>query len=298
MWSSDRSRHAILLLICAGLLAATVSAQPSRPNPVQPLELNTILMQSTFRIQGVSAAGQLSFGTAFVLGRPIKADSTRGAYVLITAKHLMESFVGETATLNLRTHDPDGTWRRVPKQIPIRTADGPRWAAHPSGDVVAMYVDIPPANAIPLLPTTLLADDQTVARLEIHPGDEVSCLGFPLGAQSNDAGFPVLRSGKVASYPLLPTGKTKWFLMDFAVLPGNSGGPVYLVNNTRAYGNAALNVGVVQAILGLVIEELSVPSSAITTERRFLNLARVVHASLIRETIDMLPEPRTPPPQK
>jgi S1-C subfamily serine protease len=232
MWSTDKYRRAILLLIFAGLLATIVSAQPPRPTPAQPLELNTILMQSTFRIQGMSAAGQIRFGTAFILGRPIKADSTRGTYVLITAKHVIESFIGETATLNLRTQDPDGTWRRVPKQIPLRTADGPRWAAHPSGDVVAMYVDIPHGVAIPLLPTTLLADDQTVARLEIHPGDEASCLGFPLGAQSNDAGFPVLRSGKVASYPLLPTATTKWFLMDFAVPPGNSGGPVYLVNNT------------------------------------------------------------------
>jgi hypothetical protein len=50
--------------------------------------------------------------------------------------------------------------------------------------------------------------------------------------------------------------------MDFAVFPGNSGGPVYLVNNTRAYENAALNVGVVQAILGIVIEEIYMPEQS------------------------------------
>jgi hypothetical protein len=87
--------------------------------------------------------------------------------------------------------------------------------------------------------------------------------------------------------------------MDFAVFPGNSGGPVYLVNNTRAYRNAALTAGVVQAIVGIVVDEIYVPEKIVersgTTERRhFLNLARVVHASLIRETIDMLPEPTIP----
>jgi S1-C subfamily serine protease len=253
-------------------------------------------MRSTFKIEGKTATGQISYGTAFVLGRPLKNDSGHGAYVLITAKHVLESLAGETAILNLRTQGPDGDWHRTAISLRIRSGAEPLWKAHPESDVVAMYVQIPLSSAIPLLPTTLLADDQMLTRWEIHPGDEVSCLGFPLGAQSSDAGFPVLRSGRVASYPLLPTRKTKAFMMDFTVFPGNSGGPVYLVNNTRAFGAAALSLGVVQAILGIVIQEIYVPETIVersgTTERRiFLNLAQVVHASLIREVIEMLPDP-------
>ena len=37
------------------------------------------------------------------------------------------------------------------------------------------------------------------AAVQEDGGDELLCLGYPLGAEANDAGFPILRSGKIAS---------------------------------------------------------------------------------------------------
>jgi S1-C subfamily serine protease len=80
-----------------------------------------------------------------------------------------------------------------------------------------------------------LIDDQKLSEFEIHPGDELNVLGYPLGF-GNVGDFPVLRSGKIASYPLVPTSENPFFLPDFRVFQGNSGGPVYFVQSNRVYG--------------------------------------------------------------
>jgi S1-C subfamily serine protease len=98
-----------------------------------------------------------------------------------------------------------------------------------------MYVRLPTTADIDFLPMTVLASDKELEELEIHPGDRLFSLGFPLGVEANEAGFPILRSGNIASFPLLPTSKTKTFLFDFAVFGGNSGGPVYFEDVNRRY---------------------------------------------------------------
>jgi hypothetical protein len=130
---------------------------------------------------------------------------------------------------------------------------------------------------------------------EIRPGDRLFCLGFPLGAEANEAGFPILRSGNIASFPLLPTSKTKTFLFDFAVFGGNSGGPVYFEDTNRIY-RGTTNLGEsIHFIIGLVSEQHVVTQMVETiNEKRLittpLSVAVVVHASLIREAVEMLPE--------
>jgi hypothetical protein len=162
-----------------------------------------------------------------------------------------------------------------------------------------MYVRLPEAAGIPLVSTDLLADDKSLSELEIHPGDNLECLGYPFGMESSDAGFAILRSGKIASYPLLPTARTKTFLLDFMVFKGNSGGPVYMVESTRTYRNAT-HMGTIYFIAGIVTEEKSfseqfVGQYSAELHQYQLGLAVVVHASLIKEAIYMLPSPETLP---
>jgi hypothetical protein len=117
--------------------------------------------------------------------------------------------------------------------------------------------------------------------------------------ESSDAGFPVLRSGKIASFPLLPTARTKTFLLDFLVFKGNSGGPVYMVESTRTYKQST-HLGTIYFIAGIVTEERSFSEQFIgqysaEMHQYQLGLAVVVHASLIKEAIYMLPSPETLP---
>ncbi len=161
-----------------------------------------------------------------------------------------------------------------------------------------MYVRLPEevSSWLPLLSTDLLADDQMLSKFEIHPGDELECLGYPLGNASNEAGFPILRSGKIASYPLLPTAATKTFLFDFRIFKGNSGGPVYFIATNRIYGGSTMLGQTIGFIAGLVSEErvfqqVTAGPYEQAARQVQLGLAVIVHASLIKEAIEMLPLP-------
>lgn len=303
-----RSVNAAALMICVMALfallqpcqsAAQTASAPAAP-PIRKsheTQLDNMLMQSTFKIQSIGLPGQVpSLGVAFVMGRPDPAPNqpNRARFVLVTASHVLEGIPGDMAILNLRRKNSQDDWERLPFPIQIRNGSHPLWIKHPVADVAVMYIGLPPGVSIPLASTDFLADDTTLERYEIHPGDTLQCLGFPFGQESSSAGFPILRSGRIASYPITPTAKTKTFLFDFPVFQGNSGGPVYMVDENRAF-QGAMNLGsTTQMILGLVIQETTHDEQLIgqynaEMHRYPLGLATVVHASFIKEAINMLP---------
>ncbi len=301
-------------LVCVAVLAASLlpirlSAQTPTPSTQQSApvrkshetELDNMLMQSTFKIQSIGLPGQApSLGVAFIMGRPLSHPGpdrpNEARFVLITAAHVLEGILGDTAILHLRRRNEQSDWERLPFQLQIRNAARPLWIKHPSQDIAVMYIALPRDVSILLTSTDLLADDAMLERYEIHPGDTLRCLGFPFGQESNAAGFPILRSGRIASYPLTPTLKTRTFLFDFPVFQGNSGGPVYMVDENRAF-QGSVNLGsTTQLILGLVIQETTHDEQLIgqynaELHRYPLGLATVVHASFIKEAINMLPPP-------
>jgi hypothetical protein len=250
-------------------------------------EINTVLIRSTFKI-----VGENSIGTVFILGKPCKENPDKAYYVLITATHVLANMKGDKATLFLRKKIND-LYEKMPWEISIRKEGKNLWINHPEVDVSAMYVALPKDVDIALLPISILADDETFNKFEIHPGDELLCLGYPFSTEANKAGFPILRSGKIASFPIVPAKETKRFLFDFEVFKGNSGGPVYFVQSTRVYAGTT-QIGTIQFIAGLVSEEYVVTEEITSLYEKQskvypLALAKVIHASFIKETIEMLP---------
>jgi S1-C subfamily serine protease len=271
-----------LLVALLGLPAPEpIAEEKSSATP----EINSILMESTFRIHGPTKddAQKTSFGTAFLMGKPTP-EANKYYYVLITADHVLESIDGDNATLTLREKHEDGSYTQKPWNIKLRTQGQPLYVKHKEADVAALYVDMPDNLNVPILPIALLADDEVLKRFEVHPGDELRCLGFPLFV-SAEAGFPILRSGIIASYPIVPTKLNKSILIDFNVFQGNSGGPVYFVDHDRIYGGS-LHIGETeQFVIGLVTSQLS----AKLYNNQTLGLASVVPAPYILETIELLP---------
>jgi len=263
-------------------LAAT-SAQSQQP------EISAVLMESTFRIQGISkdVSKRVLMGTCFFLGRQSKKDPSRTYYVLVTARHVLDEIGGDEATLLLREKIPDGTYRAFPQVFKIRNNGRNIYVSHSQFDVSAIFFDMPPKAAVKLAAASALATEAEMKRLGLHPGDELQALGFPLGATSNEMGFPILRSGKIASYPLFPIKSVKKFLLDFTVFPGNSGGPVYYSYNTR-YIDGRLQAGQMQGIVGLLTQGVA---SAIMKGQP-LEIGVVIPSDYIIETINLLPEPQ------
>jgi S1-C subfamily serine protease len=286
----ETNHHLILGPLLAASLILLGDGEPlaAEKDDQQWFEINTVLMESTIKIEGPN-----SLGTGFIVGRPILDAPGRSRFTLVTAAHVLEDIKGEIATLHMR-EKTEGKWNKVRLTVKIRDGKAPLYVRHKEADVAAMYVSAP-KNMINegILGTQLLMDDDDLRQFEVHPGDEIFALGFPLGLEANEAGFPVLRSGKIASYPLLPTRQVKTFLFDFRVFKGNSGGPVYFFDSGRVYAKK-MHRGVIRFIMGLVSKEAlvteKIKSLYVTREENYqLGLAEVVHSSLIKETIAMLP---------
>lgn len=309
-------RSLLILFVVAGIMASArlgpcvAQDTPQKEVPVttgtapvatshQPTDLHSILMESTFKIEGPGTQPNTSaFGTCFLLGEPAEDGTFR--FVLVTAAHVLADISGEHAILTLRTRDAQGRYTPLPVPIPIRDKGRLLWTRHPDATIdVAVARVVMPKTAniaqVPLVPTTMLVSDEELNRLEVHPGDELLCLGYPRGVAAGSGVFPILRSGKIASYPITPTADTKVMLFDFTVFPGNSGGPVYFIETGRGMGNG-IHVGTFAFVAGLVTQSVYHAQkvqgiNSVMEEREALHLGVVIHARYIREAIAALPPP-------
>jgi S1-C subfamily serine protease len=275
-----------LVTLLALVLAFVAQNGPASPPPQKPAELNTLMMESTFKIEGPStdAPGQTAIGTGFLVGKPMPNNPARSYFVLVTSAHVLADIKGDAATLILRVKTASAPYERATHKVAIRRGSEPLWKQHPTADVAVMYVSLPDTLAVELIAQDFLATDADFEKYEFHAGDEVFTVGYPYGLESTPFGFPVLRSGRIASHPLTPSATLKTFMVDFSVFGGNSGGPIFINQWARQYGASVHLDERVFRILGLVTSEMRILG---TGER--LNVAEVVHASFIRETIALLP---------
>jgi hypothetical protein len=276
----SRPLAALLSVVCFSTLLL-------KPGTSTAQELNTILMNSTFELRGPSATdeGKYSVGTVFFMSKPMKDDPTRGYNVLITAAHVLDDVKGEDASLMLRSKNHDGTYSPYPFPIKIRESGQNLYVKNPDVDVAAMYLALPSVLALSFIPLGFLADDTRLLDLEVHPGDELLSLGFPLATDFNT--FPVIRAGTLASYPLTPSKAIKAYYYNFHIFPGNSGGPVYFTFANRVY-KGGTHIGMAQGVIGLVSQQLSSTQPGHTGDQ--LDMAKIVPSSFITETIALLPE--------
>jgi hypothetical protein len=273
-------RTTLLLLIAAALLFCRPTVAQQRPP-----EINSVLMESTFLIEGPSKEhpGLNTLGTVFLLSKPVTENA--GTAVLVTAAHVLEGISGDTATLGLRKRLADGQFEVMTLTLQIRDKGVNKYIRHPTADVAVMK--FPPGIKLttPLVPTTWLIDDKQLVKFEIHPGDYLYCLGFPNGAAANEAMFPFLRTGAIASYPLIPSKRVKTFAYDVRVYPGNSGGPVYFHYTNRIYGGEQRAAETIMGVVGLVSQQVS---SGRTKPPEAISVAVIVPAEFILDTIALL----------
>jgi V8-like Glu-specific endopeptidase len=252
------------------------------------IDLSHQLIQATVQLEQPLGNGTRTVGTGFL----ISATGPDGAprTVLVTANHVFDKMPGPIAHVGYRIANTDGSWSYTPQNLRIRDAAGHElWTHHPSRDVAAISVTAPPAFAKAAIPEDYLASDDTFQKFQVAAGDELMALGFPRGLSANQAGFPILRSGRIASYPIAPAKIFPTFLMDFAVFPGNSGGPVFMSQDShRRPGSDPTSPGQdAEFIAGLLTQEVELNS-----ER--LEIGIVTQAKYIRETIDRLNDPAAP----
>ena len=261
----------------------------SRVALAQPSDLDTQLMLTTVKVSDTDSSG-----TAFILSRPKPGDPKATQFLLITAEHTLSRSRANEVTVVFRKKSADGGHEKAPVKITVRQDGKVLWKKHPTADVGILPITPPPDALVPLVSVDLLASDEDLERHEIHPGDPVRCVGFPHPNQfePNEAGFGVVRSGCIAGYPLRPTRKTKTLLLDLNTFEGDSGAPVYLVDDHRLVAGKT-EPGQVRLILGLMVGQhfLDEEFKMIYQTGKFrhrMGFGIAVHATAIKETIDLL----------
>lgn len=249
------------------------------------------MMEATCKISGPG-----TLGTGFIMGKPDPNDAPKAFYTLITADHVLAACQSERVVLLFRQKQADDSWKRLDVPVRIRSGKTPLWTKHKEVDAAAMFVRLPTNTVTALLATDDLVDDEELKKWQIHPGFELSCLGYPFGAEANQWGFPILRSGRIASYPLTPTSATKTFLFDFSVYRGNSGGPVYFVERNPIFGDGQQIGMTIYGVIGIVVRERCITEqiqALYGKEERVtpLQLGEVIHASFIKELVDSMKQP-------
>jgi hypothetical protein len=209
----------------------------------------------------------------------------------VTARHVLANISAGQAYLGLHLRNPDGGWRLEWRAEPLADQGRPLWVQHPAYDVAVLPVSVPPEVAQAAIPVSWFADADTLVREDVETGDAVEVLGYPQGYASDNRGFPILRVGRLASYPLSPAAEAT-FLIDFPVVSGNSGGPVFV---SRRVGKRPPLVGAQgpqpdEFIAGLVAQQI-VPGG------QSISLGLAVHALYIRQTLQRLDQPLPPPVQ-
>jgi hypothetical protein len=251
------------------------------------MDLSAQLMQATVQLEQPLGDGTRTVGTGFLISET--TPDGKPHTILVTANHVFDKMPGANARVGYRIANADGSWSYTPQPLRIRDGAGhPLWTHHPSRDVAAIAITAPDAFAKAAIPEGYLAADDTFSKYQVGAGDEMMALGFPRGLAANPAGFPILRAGRVASFPIAPAKIFPTFLLDFAVFPGNSGGPVFMSGPARrSNGDPAQPRPDVEFIAGLLTQQVELNS-----ER--LDIGIVTNAKYIRETLALITNPDAP----
>jgi S1-C subfamily serine protease len=180
-----------------------------------------------------------------------KEGKTTYRLYLVTAAHVV------------RNH-PQGLGPLAVRQNP-RTGDGigfhtdpTAWFFHPTEDVAVTRVNIAALKEVDIDPSIFFAADHTgldkkaLAENQVEAGDGIFVLGFPLGLSGEKRNYAIARGGNIARIREMIEGRSSTFLIDAAVYPGNSGGPVVLrpdpiaLEGTKSHPQSAL-IGLVKS---------------------------------------------------
>ncbi|HEY4029035.1 MAG TPA: trypsin-like peptidase domain-containing protein, partial [Caulobacteraceae bacterium] len=247
-----------------------------------PFDFTTAIIQATVPVAG-APGGPTMAGAGILVSDPLPDGTPR--VVLVTARHVIQNIGGMQVQIGLHLKNADGAWRKEWRAEPTQDGERPLWVRHPAYDIAVLPVAVPPEVAAAAIPASWFADAATFAREDIQPGDTMEVLGYPAGYASDGRGFAILRVGHLASYPLTPETEGT-FLVDFPVVSGNSGGPVF--TSRRTDGKPAI-VGALgpqpdEFIAGIVTQQI-VPGG------QSIDLGLVVHALYIRQTLQLLDQP-------
>ncbi len=248
-----------------------------------------------------------TIGTGFFIGLDYGDRSASGAenyrLFLVSNRHV----VAGRDDLLIRVNTKEGAARRV--RLTLKAGEGRSWAVHPDESVDVAVVLI---NARVLLEAgmdlsyfrpTDMAFVSTMKELDIGPGEELFVLGFPMGMSGVERNYVIARSGMIARLDDEILAASRTFLIDAAVFPGNSGGPVIVKPNSDSLSghrpiDQAYLIGMVRSYLPYEEIAYSLQTDPPTPRMVFTEnsgLADIIPMDCVKEAADVLATNRRAP---
>jgi hypothetical protein len=233
-------------------------------------------------------------GTGFLFGESLGGSSPHWMPYLVTNKHVL----GLNEKVWVKFNSASGL-DSADYPLLLKDATGKQlWTGHPVTDtdvaVVSIHGDYLQKEARRF--SIFRSDSHLMTRKEmsegqITEGDRIFVLGFPMGLVDQVRQYTICRHGILSRIRDCLDGRSSSFLVDAAVFPGNSGGPVIIcpsalaIEGTRTIPRAAL-IGIVKAYL--FYEDVAVSRHTGTARVSFQEnsgLARVESIDCVLETI-------------
>ena len=209
---------------------------------------------------GDDPAQRMWIGTGFLYGALVKKGdpNNKSYYVfLVTNRHVLEG----QPNIWIKFNPASGSGSQD-FQVSLRAKNGRSlWIGHPddSVDLGAIFINAQFLRSQSMRFNYFRDDDHTFTLAQlgsegVAEGDGVFVLGYPMGLVDPGRQVAICRVGCIARIQDVISTGVGDFLIDAAVFPGNSGGPVILqpealsVAGTKSVGKANL-VGVVQNYL-------------------------------------------------
>jgi len=209
---------------------------------------------------GDDPAQRTWIGTGFLYGALIKkGDPANKSYhvFLVTNRHVLEGQSNIWIKFNPATGSSTQDF-----EITLRATNGRyRWIGHPDSavDLGAIFINAQFLRSQSMRFNYFRDDDHTFTLAQlgsegVAEGDGVFVLGYPMGLVDAGRQTAICRNGCIARVQDVIAAGVGDFLIDAAVFPGNSGGPVILrpealsITGTKSISKANL-IGVVQNYL-------------------------------------------------
>ena len=262
---------------------------------MEPVFLNTVVA-----LGRPTESGTVQYtATGFLYSYPTSLNSNDGQQLymtcLVTNRHVVEDATELVSRFNRPMNLASQTF-----PIPLRRSDDtPRWTMHPNGvDVAVIPISTEVLGKHGIEFAVFQNDMHTLTRQQalssgISEGDGVFILGFPLGEAGEERNYAIVRQGIIARIQDWLRGEVSQFLVDAAVYPGNSGGPVLTkpevahITNTQNYMKSSL-IGMVSSYLPyreVAISQQTGRPRMIFEENS--GLGQVVPIDAIQETIQL-----------
>ena len=239
-------------IIFVYLLTVTASLQAA--DDIKPtIGMNEQMLKAIVSIERIDAAGRCKpIGTGFLYLTPTNLVS------LVTARHVVTG--GGTNPLDNLGYriNIKNSAATVLKDSCIQPIAGP-WFLSDKHDVAVRFFPYGNTTDILAVPSTM---NMTVDR--VKPAATILILGFPMGLRSEEHTTAIVRRGSVAR------SDPNVIVVDAAVFPGNSGGPVFYFPELKLGSSQNVQISTAfytqDALIGIVSESISYVEPAISPQ--------------------------------